>query len=84
VKNIRIVKVVSKNFFTDFIESIKNLIGKNLTGYEQMVDKAMNQIDEELKTKYQKQMKDLKTYRYEITQLTNGAVTVLMYGELKC
>jgi len=49
----------------------------NLTSYERMVDKAMEQIKEELKDK------QLDWFRYEITQLGNGALSITMYGEEK-
>ena len=78
-KNIRIIKVVTRNFIYDFIAQIQNLFGLNLTSYEKMVETAMVQIDEDLQTKGIK----LDWYRYEITQLTNGAVVVLLYGDTK-
>ena len=77
MNNIIIVKVVSKNFVLDFIAKIQNLFGKNLTTYEDMVKKAINQIEVEL---LEKEI-TLKWYRYEITQLTNGAVAVMLYGD---
>lgn len=78
-KNINIVKVVSKDFVADIIAKVQNLIGYNLTSYEKMVDKAIRQINDELSTSNI----EMEWYRYEITQLTNGAVAVLMYGDKK-
>ena len=74
---ITITKVVSKSFITDFIENIRNFLGKNLVLYEAMVDKGIKQVQEELTRKNIK----LKWYRYEITQLTNGAIVIMLYGE---
>ena len=79
MKNITITKVVTRNFIMDFVAKFQNMIGWNLTSYEKMIDKGMAQIEEELKTKRIK----LKWYRYEITQLTNGAVSITMYGDRK-
>ena len=76
---ITIQKVVTRNFILDFVTSIQNMLGKNLTVYEKMIEKGMNQIQEELKTKDIK----LKWYRYEITQLTNGALAIILYGDKK-
>lgn len=76
---VTIVKVVSKNFAIDFFAKIQNLIGKNLTGYEKMVNKAIKQIKEDLKEKEI----ELKWFRYETSQLTNGALSVMLYGERK-
>jgi len=74
---ITIQKVVSKNFFLDFIASIQNTFGRNLTGYEAMIDKGVKQIEQEL---IEKKIK-LKWYRYEISQLTNGAMAIMLYGD---
>ncbi len=76
---ITITKVVSRDFITDFIAKFQNMVGMNLTGYEKMVKKGMNQIQEELNEKKIK----LDWYRYEITQLTNGAVSITLYGDTK-
>ena len=76
---ITITKVVARNFIMDFIASFQNLIGKNLTSYERMINEATEQIKQDLADKKIK----LKWYRYEITQLTNGAVAVVLYGDEK-
>ena len=75
---IKISKVVSKNFVSDFIGSIQNLFGMNLTVYESMTDKAYEQIIEEVK---ERGIKKLKWFRIETTQLTNGALLMTLYGE---
>jgi len=79
MKQYRITKVVSRDFITDFIASFQNLVGMNLTGYEKMMDNGMEQIEKEIKDKRIK----LKWFRYETTQLTNGAVAITLYGERK-
>jgi len=79
LNHITITKVVSRDFITDWIAKFQNMIGTNLTGYEKMVQKGMNQIQEELDKKKIK----LDWYRYEITQLTNGAVSITLYGDTK-
>jgi len=76
---ITITKVVSRNFVMDFVAKFQNLVGMNLKSYEKMVEKGMEQIENELQTKKIK----LKWYRYEITQLTNGAVSITIYGDKK-
>ena len=77
MKQITITKVVTKNFVMDIVASMQNMFGLNLTGYEKMVDKGMEQIQEELGDII------LNWYRYEITQLTNGAVSITLYGDKK-
>ena len=51
----------------------------NLTPYEDMINKGTTQIQEQL----EKDDVELAWYRYEITQLTNGAVAVMLYGDKK-
>jgi len=77
MKQITITKVVTKNFIMDIVAKMQNTFGLNLTGYEKMVEKGMEQIRDEIK--------DIKLnwYRYEITQLTNGAVSITLYGDTK-
>ena len=79
MKQITITKVVSRNFIMDIVAKFQNMIGMNLKSYEKMVDKAMQQIKEELELNKIK----LEWYRYEITQLTSGAVSVTFYGDQK-
>ena len=79
MKNIIITKIVTRNFIMDIIASFQNMVGSNLTSYEKMIKKGTEQIEEELKIKKLK----LDWYRYEITQLTNGAVVLMLYGDLK-
>jgi len=79
LKQITITKVVSRNFIMDLVSRMQNIFGMNLTSYEKMVEKGMNQIREVLK----KDDIELNWYRYEITQLTSGAVSITLYGDTK-
>ena len=76
---ITLQKVVTRNFILDFVTTIQNMFGLNLTVYEKMIEKGMKQIQQELKDKRIK----LKWYRYEISQLTNGALAIVLYGDKK-
>ena len=76
-KQIHINKTVTRNFVMDIVANMQNFFGMNLTSYEKMVDKAMSQIKEEIKEK------NLDWFRYEITQLGNGALSITLYGEVK-
>lgn len=78
-KMINITKVVTRNFIMDIVAKYQNMFGMNLTGYEKMIEKGINQIKTELK---QKKI-ILKWYRYEISQLTNGAIAIMLYGDKK-
>ena len=74
---ITITKVVTKNFLVDFLARLQNIFGMNLTGYEKMIDTGIEKAVKELNDKGI----TLEWYRFEITQLTNGAVAILLYGD---
>ena len=78
-KSITITKVVTRNFIMDIVANLQNMLGLNLTSYEQMIDKGMKQIKDEIILKRYK----FYWYRYEITQLSNGAASITFYGDLK-
>lgn len=76
---IHIVKVVSRNFIMDYVAKIQNLFGMNITSYERMINQGIEEIQKELKSRGL----NLKWFRYETAQLTNGAAMVMLYGEEK-
>ena len=78
-KNITKIRVVTKFFIIDVINSVKNALGMRLTKYEDMITKAQKEIWDEIR----EEKINLKWYRYEISQLTNGAMTIMLYGERK-
>jgi len=77
MKQIHINKTVTRNFIMDIVANLQNFFGMNLTSYEKMVDRGMEEIKEELGNK------ELAWFRYEITQLGNGALSITLYGEEK-
>lgn len=77
MKQFHINKTVTRNFIMDIVANIQNFFGLNLVSYERMVNKGMHQIQEELG-----EIK-LDWFRYEITQLGNGALSITLYGERK-
>jgi len=76
---ITITKAVSKNFIHDFIAKFQNMVGLNLTSYEDMVQKGVEQIKQELEKRNIK----VKWFRYEISQLSNGSMAIMFYGEVE-
>ena len=76
-KQVVITKVVSRNIVWDAFAQIQNLLGRNLKSYEAMTARGVKQIEEDIK----KQGLEFKWYRYQITQLTNGALVIMFYGE---
>jgi uncharacterized protein YbjQ (UPF0145 family) len=79
LEQVTITKVVSRNFIQDFIAKFQNMVGLNLTSYEAMVQKGVEQIKQEL----EKSNIKVKWFRYEISQLSNGAMAIMFYGEVE-
>jgi len=79
MKHIVITRVVTRDFVRDWWNGIKNLFGKRLSSYEKMVELGTTQIWQEVS---QRNL-TMKWYRYEITELTNGALAIIFYGESK-
>lgn len=79
MKEVMKVRVVSRMFVGDMIASVKNALGLRINQYEEMLEKAKLEMWAELKA----EKVALKWYRYEISQLTNGAMVVMLYGEAK-
>lgn len=77
MKHFHINKTVTRNFIMDIVANLQNMLGLNLSSYEKMVDRAMKSIQEELTGREIK----LKWFRYEITQLNRGALSITLYGE---
>jgi len=79
MKHIVITRVVTRDFVRDWWNGIKNLFGKRLSSYEKMVELGTTQIWQEVS---QRNL-TMKWYTYEITELTNGALAIIFYGESK-
>jgi uncharacterized protein YbjQ (UPF0145 family) len=79
MKEITKVRVLTRNFGYDIISNVQNFFGGRLTKYEEMINKGKNDIWKELKS----EGIVLKWFRYEISQLTNGAMVIMLYGEAK-
>jgi len=77
MKEFHVQKVVTRNFIADFIASIQNLAGKRMRTYERMMDEGINACwkdiaDQKIKVKW---------YRVQITDLSTGAIAIMIYGE---
>ena len=71
-----LTRVVTKNIVTDSFQSIRNIFGLRLRGYERMINNAVKELTEEMELKYK-----VKWYRLIINPLTNGSAMIILYGE---
>lgn len=76
LKKFSITKVVTKNIVVDSFQGLRNFFGMRLRGYEDMIEKGISSIMEEVEDEYQTEW-----FRISINPLTNGSVMITIYGE---
>lgn len=76
IEKFSITRVVTKNIVTDSFQSIRNIFGLRLRGYEGMIQQAINEITNEAELKFK-----IKWYKYIVNPLTNKSAIVIIYGE---
>ena len=77
MKEFHVQKVVTRNFIADFIAQIQNLAGKRMRTYERMMDDGVKACWADIA----EQKIKVKWYRVQITDLTQGAIAIMIYGE---
>lgn len=70
-------RVISRNIITDWVQSIRNILGLELIAYT----KAIKDNTEEMMRSIEG-MK-VKWYRIDIEQFTNASIMINLYGELE-
>lgn len=66
-------RVMTRHFIKDFIGELNNMLGRRIKTYEQMINEAI--------TDCLKELGDIKSPKIELTEMTNGSIVVLVYGE---
>lgn len=79
MKLVYVVRIYSKNFITDFIERLKNIVGGRLTQYEKMLKMAIGESNEEFFNKYP----EAKNIRVDTEAFEGNAVMVTITGEVE-
>jgi len=79
IKTVFAVSVKTKHFLADFFQWFKNLIGMNLTAYEEMIEDSIEEAIYKLLKKYP------AAYDLKITtsQTAMGASEIIVYGKVK-
>ena len=75
-KDFSITKVVTKNIVTDSFQSIRNLFGLRLRGYEKMINGTIKDLIEEMNIKF----KEVSWFRLSINPMTKSSVMITVYG----
>jgi hypothetical protein len=76
LKRFSITRVYTKNLVTDSFQSIRNIFGLRLRGYERMINNATEEIFQEAESRY-----NIKWFRLSINPLVKGSTMVTIYGE---
>ena len=78
-KTVFAVSVKTKHFMADFFQWFKNLIGMNLTAYENMIEDAIEESIWKLLKKYP----DAYDLKIATSQTAMGASEIIVYGKVK-
>ncbi len=78
MKDFALTRVVTRDIVTDAFQSIRNLFGMRLRGYEERIQKTIDLLLEEMRLKYK-----VSWYRLEVNPLTKGSIVIVLYGERK-
>jgi len=71
-----ITRVVTRNIVMDSFQSIRNIFGLRLRGYEKMIDNSLKEMLAEMELKY-----NPKWFKVIVNPLTNGSAMIIIYGE---
>lgn len=71
-----ITKVFTKNIATDSFQSIRNLFGLRLRGYEKMINQGTKELLEEMSIRYS----NIKWWRLSINPMIKGSVMLTIFG----
>jgi len=73
------VSVKTKHFLADFFQWFKNLIGMNLTAYEEMIEDSVEEAIYKLLKKYP----DVYDLKIATSQTAMGASEIIVYGKVR-
>lgn len=71
-------RIYTKNFVTDFFQSIKNIVGGRLIQYEKMLDTAIKETWEEFKKDYPTAC----NIKVDTEHMVHGSIMVTITGEI--
>jgi len=73
------VVVTSKHQFADFFQWFRNMLGMDLTGYENMISEAI----EKALYKLYKAYPDVYDIKITTTEVATAAAEIIVYGKIK-
>jgi len=73
------VVVKSKHVFADYFQWARNVLGKNLPAYEDMIKESIQEALDKLYNKYP----DVYNIKITTSTVTMGASEIIVYGNIK-
>lgn len=79
VRTVFAVVVKTKHMLSDYLQSLRDMVGMNLIAYERMIEDACGEAYQKLITKYP----SVRNVRITTAQVRNGAAEIICYGEIE-
>ena len=77
MKDFAITRVITKDIITDSFQGLRNFFGLRLRGYENMLNKHISELIEEMNLRHNK----IIWWRLSINPLTRGSAMITIYGK---
>jgi len=77
MKEVFIVRVITKDMVSDFFARMKSLIGGRIKSYEKLIQETLEEMYNELVTKYP----NIQEIRIATTEMMKDGAELIMYGK---
>lgn len=71
-----LTRVVTKDIFTDAFQSVRNMFGLRLRGYEKMLNKNISEMMKEMELKWK-----VDWFKLVVNPLARNSAMLILYGE---
>ena len=78
IKLVHETRVISRNFMTDLVQTMVNIIGGRLKSYEKMIDNEIKKATEALTKRHP----DVFNVNIRIQEFTAGALLIVVHGSV--
>jgi len=78
IRKVFITRVISKNFITDFVQQMRNIVGGRMKSYEKMLDDEIKDAFNELYKVYP----TVFNTNFRLQEFTAGAMAIMVYGDI--
>lgn len=79
VRLVWVNRIYTKNFITDFLQTMRNIVGGRMKAYERMLDQAVRETHKEFQKKYP----TAQNLRLDTEHMTEGSIMVVISGQVE-